>query len=320
MKGDIRYPSKLVEMLGKTYGKFKVISTNYIPERGRYATHYLTVQCECGEFRKVRYDSLLCGDSKSCGCASSIPCGVKFPSSKISAHVMYGVYNGMKRRCYNPSSADYKHYGGRGISICDEWMEGNSQGFMNFLRDMEDTYEKGLEIERIDTNGNYSKDNCTWADRRTQTNNLRTNKLLTGYGVTLTNAEWAYLLKIENSALLNDRIHRVSTLTDDIEDLLNNVLKDRQYSIMYRGSICSAKEVFKQIGITDGQKNRLIIKHGGSIEALKALGVDFILTKEREKDYLIFDEGLVALKNDDSCFGRALFSKITSQLGGTNDI
>ena len=98
----------------------------------------------------------------------------------------YTVYHGMRQRCLNPRNSHWKHYGGRGITICDRWLN----SFEAFLADMGEP-PSGLSIERIDRDGPYSKENCVWANNTRQSRNRSNNRPLTFGGKTQTLAEWA---------------------------------------------------------------------------------------------------------------------------------
>jgi hypothetical protein len=93
----------------------------------------------------------------------------------------------MKSRCLNPRNKRYADYGGRGVQVCDRWIN----SFENFLADMGLRPSDSHSIERKDNDGNYSPDNCIWATREVQERNRRNNLLITYNGLTLTAAEWA---------------------------------------------------------------------------------------------------------------------------------
>lgn len=83
-------------------------------------------------------------------------------------HRLYYVWSDMKKRCFNEKRSDYKYYGGRGITVCDEWLDIN-----NFINDMYPSFQEGLTLDRERVNENYSKDNCRWANRNTQARNTQ---------------------------------------------------------------------------------------------------------------------------------------------------
>ena len=84
------------------------------------------------------------------------------------------------RRCFDKSREQYINYGGRGITVCDEWQ--GTDGFKNFYKwSMENGYSDNLTIDRIDNDGNYEPSNCRWVDRKTQARNMRTTKFITLY-------------------------------------------------------------------------------------------------------------------------------------------
>jgi hypothetical protein len=109
---------------------------------------------------------------------------------------IYGSWSQMKRRCYDPRVADYANYGGRGITYDSRW-----EDFENFFVDMKDGWRKGLTLDRIDNNGNYNKENCRWATRKTQATNRRSTRLFVFHGIAKTLTDWATELNIKRSTL-----------------------------------------------------------------------------------------------------------------------
>lgn len=115
---------------------------------------------------------------------------------KVGKHPLYQIWNGMIQRCFNDKRKNYHRYGGRGITVCDRWLD-----FNNFIADMESTYQKGLTIDRIDNNGNYSPNNCKWSTTKEQANNRRNNHFITYQGMTKTLMGWANYLNLKHSTL-----------------------------------------------------------------------------------------------------------------------
>ncbi len=101
---------------------------------------------------------------------------------------LYENWCNMKRRCYNKKNKDYYNYGGRGIVVCDEWLN-DFDVFYNWA--YQNGYEDGLTLDRINSSGNYEPNNCRWATRKQQANNTRRNVLLTYNGKTQNMRQWA---------------------------------------------------------------------------------------------------------------------------------
>ena len=117
---------------------------------------------------------------------------------------LYRIYNNMKTRCYNPNADSYKYYGARGVKIYPEWLK----DFANFKEwALSHGYREDLTIERLDVNGDYTPNNCTWATYKVQANNMRSNHLVTIDGITMNLSEWAEYYGI-NVKTVRDRLLR----------------------------------------------------------------------------------------------------------------
>ena len=112
---------------------------------------------------------------------------------------LYGIWAGIKTRCFNKKHSDYHLYGGRGIKIFAEWLV-----FENFKEwAMENGYRDNLEIDRIDNDGNYSPDNCRWVSRKEQTRNTKKNRYFVIDGQKKCISEWCKIYKISHQLFLN---------------------------------------------------------------------------------------------------------------------
>ena len=149
-------------------------------------------RCDCGNLVERRRVSVESTKTPSCGCY------VREHARNLNLthggrhDRLYLVWMDMRRRCRDPKDANYERYGGRGITVCDEW-----QDYETFRKWAYSTgYDKTAPghqctIDRIDTNGNYSPENCRWADAKTQCNNKRNNVLIEFDGRVQTASQWA---------------------------------------------------------------------------------------------------------------------------------
>lgn len=155
--------------IGERYGRWEVLDVE------RVGNYYRGIcQCDCGNTGSIRQDTLLNGQSSSCGCYSKeLVRKIKSKKGGITKHPLYQRWYDLNRRCYDPKRKDFHHYGGRGVTVCEDWNKYNPDGFINFLRDMESSYIEGLEIDRINNDGNYCKENCKWSTRSEQVINRR---------------------------------------------------------------------------------------------------------------------------------------------------
>ena len=118
---------------------------------------------------------------------------------------LYIAWKNIKERCYNPNSPNFKHYGGRGIFVCDKW-KANFKEFQQWS--VENGYKKGFSIDRIDNDKGYSPDNCRWVSKKEQANNKRNNHFLTYQGKTQTISQWAEEIGVSRE-LISRRINKL---------------------------------------------------------------------------------------------------------------
>lgn len=171
-------------LVGKTFGRLIVIerAENYFTQNGKSERQWLC-ECQCGNKTVVLGHNLLKGQTQSCGCLAREHSAIRATRHGESDSRLYHIWTGMKQRCYNPKAKSYKDYGGRGITVCDEWKD-NFQAFYDWA--MANGYDDMLSIDRINSNDIYNPLNCRWATMEEQQNNKRNNHLLTYKGETLT--------------------------------------------------------------------------------------------------------------------------------------
>lgn len=135
---------------------------------------------------------------------------------------LFGILKNMKKRCYSPDCDRYKDYGGRGITICQEWLD-DFDNFADWAK--ANGYALGLTIDRIDNNGNYEPDNCRWITKKEQNRNKRTNLLVTYRGETKPLIEWCEQLGLRYDPI-NNRIKKGWS----VEDAFNTPLASEHES------------------------------------------------------------------------------------------
>lgn len=152
--------------IGKIFGRLTVIEFN---GRNKHNNLLFLCKCSCGKIISVMGCKLRDGNTKSCGCLNKYI--VKKVNSKHgdSFSVEYKTWCRMKNRCYNKNNPKYKYYGGRGITVCDRWLN----SYENFLEDMGRKTTTKHTLDRINVNGNYEPSNCKWSTWKEQANNKR---------------------------------------------------------------------------------------------------------------------------------------------------
>jgi hypothetical protein len=176
------------DLTGQIFGRLTAVEFSHddvSPRKGGGKNYCLMWKCKCacGKTVTINAKKLKSGNTKSCGCLL-IEQRITHGRHKSRE---YRTWIGIKSRCYNPNNTGYPSYGGRGIKVCDRWLE----SFENFLADMGECPDFSMSIDRIDNDGDYAPDNCEWRTIGEQANNRRDNRLLEFAGRTQTVAQWA---------------------------------------------------------------------------------------------------------------------------------
>jgi hypothetical protein len=165
------------DLVGEKFGRWVV--QEWTERRG--TTQFWQCKCDCGTIKIVNGESLKKGLSKSCGCLAKNWCR----THGMNGTPIYNVWAHMKGRCSNPKNIGWKHYGGRGISVCERWMK-----FENFYADM-GKIPDGKTLDRMDNDGPYSPENCRWATEAEQKRNTRVTRFVEWEGVRMSVADFA---------------------------------------------------------------------------------------------------------------------------------
>ena len=134
------------DLTGKKFNKFEVIGFDKVKNR----RGYWFCKCECRTIKSIETSHINRGSIKTCGCS--------WNSHNLTETKLYKKWKSIKSRCFNQNHGRYKDYGGRGITVCEEWL--NPENFVKWA--LENGYQEGLTIERINVNGNYEPNNCIW--------------------------------------------------------------------------------------------------------------------------------------------------------------
>ncbi len=195
---------KLENLIGLRFGRLIVVAQ----AKSTKGKRRWECECDCGNKSITTTYQLKNGKAKSCGCLGreltrerSFKHGYSY---RGNVNRLYSIWNRMRYRCINPNSSDSDRYFKRGITVCDEWGE-SFIAFKNWA--LTHGYKENLTIERINNNGDYCPENCTWIPLAQQARNKRNNHFITIGETTKTLAEWAEITGIESS-LIRFRLNR----------------------------------------------------------------------------------------------------------------
>lgn len=196
-----------MNLIGQKFNRLAVIemAESHISPKGAKERQWLC-KCDCGNFVVVKTAHLRSGHTKSCGCLANetrIKNGMKEKHGLTFGEDgkpirLYRIWTCIKTRCFNRKDKHFPDYGGRGISVCEEW-KNNFKAFYKWA--ITNGYSDNLTIDRIDVNGNYEPTNCRWATPKEQTDNRRNAIFLTFKGETKSLLEWSKITGIKYQTL-----------------------------------------------------------------------------------------------------------------------
>ena len=233
--------------IGDIFGRWTIADNEYVLERGH--RKYMC-ECSCGKHTRRYVDeyNLKCGKSLSCGCISSELTRQRRLKHGKSNTRLFHIWCGIRERCYTKTRPEYKEYGGRGITICDEWNDFETFEKWAFDNGYDESAPKGeCTIDRIDVNGNYESSNCRWISLTEQSDN-RTNTIrLTYNGKTQTLLQWSKELNL-NYKTMSTRYYEGWA----VEEILNpNHERIGKNVIEYKGEVHTLNFWAKKLGLSN---------------------------------------------------------------------
>lgn len=195
-----------IDLTGQRFGRWLVVER----AKNRKTTAYWKCVCDCGTEREVREYHLIKRNTNSCGCLSaelaSQRMGHYTSTHSLSKHRFFGTWRAMKQRCYSSTHIRFKDYGGRGITICDEWRDDPTY-FLTWC-DNQGSIPEGYSIDRIDVNGNYCPENCRFVAFSEQVRNKRNNIVIEYNGETLCLVDFVKKYSNVPYSTVTDRINK----------------------------------------------------------------------------------------------------------------
>lgn len=203
----------MIDRSGDKYGLATVIN---ISHKSKSLKYIYNCKCDCGKEFKAEISNLRNGHTKSCGCLKSLN------KASITHHLTktpeYRTWSDIKTRCYNSKTSKYKYYGGKGITMSNEW----KNSFLQFFEDMGEKPSKNHSIERDDVDGNYCKENCRWILMSEQGKNKTNSIKITYNGVTENPEYWESITGLPKSLIIN-RYGKKWSIQDILETSIGKI-------------------------------------------------------------------------------------------------
>lgn len=254
------------KIVGLVFGRLTVLENLGVIKKDRK----VLVECECGTRYEVKFDTVLTGQSKSCGCLQREIVKKKFTTHGLSKHPLRGVHKAMLNRCYKKDDPQYENYGGKGVIICEEWRN-SYEIFANWA--LENGWQKGLHIDKDklapEKPGKiYSPEFCLFLTCKENSQYKGDNRMLTYNGETLSASQWAdkfgmkyntFMVRLENGW--------------DFEKIANKPVRVDKLYLNYNGEYIHINDLAKAFNISTGSiRNR--IKDGWTVERAVETPID----------------------------------------------
>lgn len=192
LNGDVRIRPSSHAKVGMTFNRLTCDSVFW---KDGATTAYGRFTCKCGKPYEGKLANVINGNTKSCGCLGAEALAARNVKHGMARTKIYDIWSAMMSRCHNPSNKRYRDYGGRGITVTEEWHQ-----FSKFYSDMGER-PVGKSLDRMDNSVGYSKENCTWVTSEDQASNKRNNRRLTAFGLTTLITWWGKLIGVSSSSL-----------------------------------------------------------------------------------------------------------------------
>lgn len=184
-----------MQRIGQRFGRLIVVSYHGANLHKQTMWNCL---CDCGKTKIICNNNIISGNTRSCGCWETESRGKAQKTHGESEGREYNIWHHIKYRCLNPNSKNYKDYGGRGIKVCDRWLN----SFENFLEDMGKMPTPKHTIDRFPNNdGDYEPANCRWGTKTQQNRNRRSSHWVEYNGKRKVLQEWAIELQVSHKAI-----------------------------------------------------------------------------------------------------------------------
>lgn len=196
-KGENKSCGCLVKLnlVGQRFGKLLVLEK--VEPASKWRSRWMC-QCDCGSVLEINGTDFVHGKTKSCSCLLREKRSQSKKIHGMSNHRLSKIYDCMRQRCYNKNHGQYQDYGGRGIVVCEDWLQDRT-GFYKWA--LENGYSENLTLDRMNNDGPYAPWNCRFASKKEQSRNSRHNHILELYGLSLPISSWAEKLGIDDSVI-----------------------------------------------------------------------------------------------------------------------